>query len=180
MAARPPPYHILADMLRQSSLAADAGALVPAIAMLYIAIDTLAWLSLPAGQNRHTRRHFIDWVDTYLRTPGQQPYEYLGRDMYAARCAVLHKMGSLAELHRENPAPRKFGYTDIRDHQTDSGNLVLISIARLTADLGASIQKFGQALRADPDLRARVEPRLKELLQIAPIPHGDDRPAAIA
>lgn len=82
------------------------------IAMAYICIDTLASLSRPSEKMKCTRCDFIEWADRYLRAHPDQPYQYRGKDVYAARCALLHTYGSEAELHRENSETVKFAYHD--------------------------------------------------------------------
>lgn len=162
-------YKPLLDMLKEAHMAHDAGATVSALAMIYIGIDTMAWLSLPIGKKKQGRSDFCKWVDSYLQTDGGQPYQYDGRDVYAARCAVLHMFSSLSELHKENPPPKQFGYLDNGPHCTDGGNLVLISVAILLRDFSHAIARFMGAMQKDTELKARVDSRITELLSTTPI-----------
>jgi hypothetical protein len=161
-------YQPLLDMLAEGHKAHEAGATVAALAMVYIGIDTLAWLSLPIGKNKQGRSDFYQWVDTYLKTDAAQPYQYVGKDVYAARCAVLHMFATLSDLHQENPPPKKFGYLDNGPHCTDGGDLVLISVAILLRDFSHGV-RFTTAMQQDAELKARVDSRINELLNTTPI-----------
>src|SRR4051812_39407898 len=77
-----------------------AGATMAAVAMAFVCIDTLAYLSMPAQQTSQTRTDFITWVNAYLKGDANQPYQYDGKDVYAARCSVLHAFGSESEMYR--------------------------------------------------------------------------------
>src|SRR5262249_57578437 len=89
-----------------------AGATAAAVVMAYVCIDAMAYLSMPADKSEQTRQDFIAWVDGYLKAHPDQPYQYQGLDVYAARCAVLHAFGSEAALHRSDPHIRLFRYHD--------------------------------------------------------------------
>ncbi|MFM0202205.1 hypothetical protein PQR53_20305 [Paraburkholderia fungorum] len=162
-------YRPILNLLEQAHKALDAGATVAAIAMVYIGIDTMAWLALPIGQNTQTRTDFCNWVDAYLKVDATQPYQYVGLDVYAARCAVLHQFATVAELHRRDNPPTKFGYLDNGPHQTDGGDLVLISAAMLIRDFSHAVARFTRAPQADADLKARIDSRVLELLNTTPI-----------
>ncbi len=45
----------------------EAGATRAAIAMAFICIDTMAFLSLPEGKEKQGKTDFITWVDKYLK-----------------------------------------------------------------------------------------------------------------
>ncbi len=151
-------------MLGEAHKAHNAGATIAALAMLYIGIDTMAWLSLPVGQSKQGRLDFCRWVDTYLKTDADQQYHYAGKDVYAARCAVLHMFATLSDLHRESPPPKKFGYLDNGPHRADGGEVVLISVAVLLRDFSRAVARFTIAMQSDAELKRRVDSRINELL----------------
>lgn len=64
--------------------------------MIYICIDTMAFLAHPAGQTTQAKKDFVAWIDTYVKTEAGQPNEYRGIDVYAARCAPLHALSPAA------------------------------------------------------------------------------------
>jgi len=156
-------------MLGEAHRAHSAGATIAALAMVYIGIDTMAWLSLPIGQGKQGRTDFYRWVDTYLTTDADQPYQYVGKDVYAARCAVLHMFATLSDLHREDPPPKQFGYLDNGPHRADGGELVLISVAVLLRDFSYAIARFTTEMQNDVELKNRVDSRITELLCTTPI-----------
>jgi hypothetical protein len=162
-------YTPILNLLDQARRAQAAGLTIPALAMVYVGIDTMAWLSLPVERDKQGRQDFYRWVDTYLKADADQPYQYVGRDVYAARCAVLHQFATIAELHRQNDPPKKFGYLDNGPHRTDGGDLVLISVAMLVRDYCHAAARFMEAARNDVDLKARIDSRVLELLNTTPI-----------
>jgi hypothetical protein len=129
----------------------------------------MAWLSLPIGRHKQGKTEFYQWVDAYLKADANQPYQYDGRDVYAARCAVLHQFGVVADFHRQKNPPKKFGYLDNGPHQTDGGDVVLISVAVLMHDFFRASTRFMADARNDADLRARIDSRVQEMLNISPI-----------
>ncbi|WP_454764376.1 hypothetical protein [Cupriavidus campinensis] len=162
-------YAAIWQMITQAERALDARLLVAAVAMVYVGIDTMAWLALPIGKDKQGRSDFYNWVNTYLRSDPDDQYQYDGRDVYAARCAVLHQFGVVAEMHRQANPPKKFGYLDAGRHRTDGGELVLISVALLVHDFRAAIGRFMTAALADANLKARIDGRMPTLLREAAI-----------
>jgi len=55
-------YASLNQLLKEIGVAWDAGAIVAALAMVYVGIDTMALLACPEGQKCQTRDDFIAWV----------------------------------------------------------------------------------------------------------------------
>ena len=164
------PWAGITGLVKELKRCAAAGATAAAVIMAYICIDAMAYLSMPADKSEQTRQDFIAWVDGYLKAHPDQPYQYQGLDVYAARCAVLHAFGSEAALHRTDPKIRRFGYNDGGKHLLDpTKNLVLIATASFLNDLVTAVEAFLQACEEDPVLRARVEARLPKLLQSFPI-----------
>lgn len=157
-------YAPIFNLLDQALQAQAAGLTIPALTMVYVGIDTMTWLGLPVGQERQRRQDFYRWVNTYLRADPQEPYQYEGRDVYAARCAVLHQFATVAELHRQANPPKKFGYLDNGPHRTDGGDLVLISVAMLVRDYRHGVGLFMAAARANRDIKARIDSRVLQLL----------------
>lgn len=157
-------YKPILDLLDQVRKAHEGGATIAALAMVYVGIDTMSWLSLPVGTDKQGRTDFYRWVDTYLKAHQTEAYQYNGKDVYAARCAVLHQFATVAELHRQKNPPKKFGYLDNGPHRTDGGDLVLISVATLIRDYFRAVAAFTNAARVDADLKARIDSRMDELL----------------
>ena len=167
--AIPNGYQPILELYREIAKAQDADALIAALAMVFVGIDTMAWLSLPVGSNSVKRDDFCSWVDNYLKTDADQPYQYVGIDVYAARCAMLHSYGSLSDLHKKPNPPKTFGYLDNGPHRADGSPLVLISIAVLIRDFGSALNAFLQSALHDTDLKARIDSRIEALVATMPV-----------
>ena len=144
-----------------------------AVAMAFICIDSLANLSRPMGKAKVTRSDFKDWVDEHLKAHRDQPYQYRGKDVYAARCAFLHTYGSESELHQENADTVKFAYHDGGKHQYNPSvepGLVLIGTKSFVKDVVHAVESFLSKCRSDESLKSLVEPRLAGVLQTLPYP----------
>lgn len=148
------------------------GIVTASVAMSFICIDTLANLSRPSGKKKVTRKDFKDWVDAHLKGHPDQPYQYRGKDVYAARCAMLHTYGSEALLHEEDPDTIKYGYHDGGKHNYDptiEQSLVLIGTKSFVNDVVCVVESFLEECKNDESLRKRVEERLPKVLQVSPI-----------
>lgn len=149
-----------------------AGATTAAVAMAYVCIDTMAYLSLPAGRDTQGRTDFIDWVDNHLHCHDEQPYKYRGLDVYGARCALLHAFGSESDYHQKYPDAKRFGYHDGGKHTYDPAQneqLVIIGTASLINDVVHAVGAFCEECKTDADLRARVDGRLPNVLATFPL-----------
>lgn len=150
-----------------------AGATIAAVTMAYVCIDTMAFPSMPSGQASQTRADFIPWVEAYLKGHPDQPYQYKGADVYAARCSLLHAFGAEADMHRRDPNIKKFGYHDGGLHAFDpdvSRNLVIIGTASFLNDVVIAVESFVRACEQDGELRGLVEARLPTVYQTMPFP----------
>jgi hypothetical protein len=143
-----------------------------AVAMVYICIDTLANLARPVEKAKATRADFKEWVDTYLKAHDEQPYQYRGKDVYAGRCALLHKYGAETELNAQDPDTKKFAYHDGGKHQYDpsvDSSLVLIGKSSFINDVIIGIESFLKACQSNQELRTLVESRLEKVFQQMPL-----------
>jgi len=98
-------------MLGEINKILDAEALNATVCMIYISIDALAYLSMPTQQSETTRKDFINWVDTYLKTDSSQSYQYCGKDFYASRCGKIHTYTPYSSYGKnQNWLPTKISY----------------------------------------------------------------------
>jgi len=156
----------------------DSGITTAAVAMAFICIDALANLSRPTDKPKVTRSDFKEWVNTFLKGHQDQPYQYRGKDVYAARCALLHQYGLEADIHKEDPDTIKFGYHDGGMHFYNPNinkTLVLIGTKSFVNDVAHAVESFLKECQIDPSLRLRVESRLPKLLQNFPLPKEDSQ-----
>jgi hypothetical protein len=150
----------------------QAGATTAAVAMAYVCIDTMAYLSLPFGREVQGKAEFIAWTDTYLTGHKDQPYQYRGLDVYGARCALLHAFGSDTDFHEKNTDAKRYGYHDGGMHAFDAAfdnHRVIIGTASLINDVLHALTAFMEACQSDSDLRQRVESRLHKVLATFPV-----------
>jgi hypothetical protein len=159
-------------LVNEVKICEAAGATASAIAMAFVCIDTMAYLSLPDGQETQSKADFIAWVDAYLRGHEDQPYQYRGLDVYGARCAMLHAFGTDSGFHDKHQDARRFGYHDGGKHAYDPAvdeQLVIIGTASFLNDVVHAVSVFLGRCQADADLRARVEGRLPKVLAAFPV-----------
>ena len=131
---------------------------------------------MPEEKEQQTRADFIAFVDTYLKAHEDQPYQYRGIDVYAARCAMLHRYGSEAALHRKDPTIKMFGYSGGGGRHffnpDVSTTLVIIGTASLLNDIAIAVTDYMKACLVDTSLRTRAEQRLPHVLKVFPHPQA--------
>ena len=149
-----------------------AGATTSAVAMAFVCMDTMAYLSIPAGRETQCKADFIAWVNLYLKGHEDQPYQYRGLDVYGARCAMLHAFGADSDFHEKNKDAKKFGYQNggkhAYDHAVDE-RLVIIGTASFLNDVVHAVSIFLKGCAENVDLRDRVERRLPKVLTTFPV-----------
>jgi hypothetical protein len=146
----------------------ECGITTASVAMAFICIDALASLSRPASKMKVTQPDFIGWVDTYLQAHPDQPYQYRGKDVYAARCALIHTYGSKAELHNKDFDLIMFGYHDGGNHQYNPNverRLAIIGTKSFVNDVIQAVESFLKKCMKDALLKQLVESRLEKVLQ---------------
>lgn len=166
------PLHAIMGLLNEISKCQDAGATSAAAVMVCIGIDAMTFLSMPAGQDKQRGVDFVAWVDEYLKAAEDSTYQYDGRDVYGARCAMLHTYSIEADYHQQHPDVKKFSYHDGGPHAYSpelNPGLVVIGINSLVHDFSRAVLAFLEALKVDADLRARVAPRIPQLVDVFPI-----------
>jgi hypothetical protein len=75
-----------------------------ALALLYSAIDTLAFLGAPASTQCSTKPDFIAWCDRYIVPSLGATGGTTGIDLYGARCGVLHTSSAASALGQQGKA----------------------------------------------------------------------------
>ncbi|MEI7465110.1 MAG: hypothetical protein WCJ87_07185 [Burkholderiales bacterium] len=162
----------ITGVIKEIKTCEKAGATTSAVAMAFVCIDTMAYLSLPAGRETQRKADFISWVDMHLKGHVDQAYQYRGLDVYGARCAVLHAFGSESDFHDEYKDAKKFGYHGGGEHAYDpkvDERLVIIGTASFLNDVVIAVTSFLDSCKADTHLRTRVESRLPKVLATFPV-----------
>jgi hypothetical protein len=162
----------ISGLIGQIKTCEAIGATSAALAMSYICLDTMTFLSLPNDRETQRRADFVAWVDAYLKGHPEQVYQYQGLDVYGARCAMLHAFGSEVNFHNQFPNAKIFGYNDGGRHiynPTIDPRLVLIGTASFFDDVIKAVVAFMAVCQQNEDLRESVERRLPKVLATFPI-----------
>lgn len=175
------PLAAVMGILEEIRKCQDAGATTATAIMVYVAIDVMAFLSMPCGQAKQTRQDFIAWVDQYLQAAPGSTYQYDGRDLYGARCALVHNYSIAVDYHEQNDDVKRFGYHDGGPHAYNPDidmRLVIIGINSLVHDFHNAVHGFVQAMIADVALRQRVATRIPQIVEYFPFNLGAHAPVS--
>ena len=163
-------WAVLRGLTEQIKQCDKQGLVTPSIAMSFVCIDAMASLARPLEKQKVTRKDFIDWCDKYLKSNHQQQYQYSGKDVYAARCALLHTYGTTAELHEKSDII-KFLYHDCQSftHQLYAEeHTVAISTKSLVVDVCNAVESFISECTSSVSLGDLVISRLNEIITVVP------------
>lgn len=172
-------YKGLLDLVDEIKKCEDVGSTVAALALFFVCIDTMAFLSMPADKTKQGRSEFIAWVDRYLKADPSQEYQYRGIDVYAARCGLLHAFSAEADLHRNDSSIYVFLYDDGGSHRVDNNHVpkvAIIGTASFLNDLVIAVQTFLVDCVNDAELRGLVGSRLSKVYQMIPLSNGTSSP----
>ncbi|MBS0289802.1 MAG: hypothetical protein JSS07_07200 [Proteobacteria bacterium] len=120
---------------------------------------------MPLTKEENGKSDFIDWVDKFLKTEPNESYQYLGKDLYAARCGKLHSFAATSAYANRNKT-KIFGYHGGKGHKYNpevNKDLVIISIPTLIRDFSIAINKFIELIKEDTSLKSRVDSRINSL-----------------
>jgi len=138
----------------------------------------VSFLSLPAGQNVNNRKNFIDWVDKYMEGHSDQPYQYRGKDLYAARCALLHTFGAEAKAHKDDQDIFLIGYHNGGKHALSpdiNPRLLILGTSSLTNDFICGVEVFLKDAKKDENLWKQIWERLLKIHQFFPIANPKEK-----
>jgi len=146
------------------------------VILIYSAIDTMAFLGMPAAQKDVARADFVAWADRYMRFPCKE--QITGIELYAARCAMLHNYGTRSRLSRKGQA-RQVGYADhaipeVRFDPQISDELVMVSIQALRTSLFQGIDRYLVDLFVDSARAPVAEERLRWLVHVFDVRENSD------
>lgn len=164
-APMPKPLFDMGESLKYSLKGGYVGA---AVILMYSYLDTLVSLTIPEGQDKVTRTDFINWVNKYMKTEPGQPYQYDGKDFYAARCGIIHQYSPFSD-YGEKEQCKLFVYSNLNDHTfnpTVDSVLVVISATRLINDFFIAISRFIKDLLSNKHLMNLASKRMNSLFAI--------------
>jgi hypothetical protein len=95
------------ELLKGVDLCVSAKVITPALILVYSGIDVAGWLYAIDPASR-TGPRFIAWVTRYLLPAGE--LDVTARELYGARCGLLHNFGAESYVHKPNSGVRKIQY----------------------------------------------------------------------
>lgn len=126
----------------------------------YSAIDTMAFLNLPAEKTDVMRSDFITWADRYVvpEFNGQ----ISGRDLYAARCTILHG-GGYSRLSRGCQSHHIVHVIEAEDQ--NAANEIVTTVDVLVQSILKAIDRFLEDVSKDPNRAVVISSRLQYLTE---------------
>jgi len=151
----------------------DAEFVEAALALLYSAIDTLAFLAAPSGTEDVARGNFIEWCDRYM-SPRLRGVS--GIDLYGARGGILHTSSAASRLGRVGRAREVWyrfkGQTGVNLVTNTPEPAIILDIEQLIAAFGEATREFVRDVRADRDRLATAQERVRQFFSWGVL-HGD-------
>jgi len=162
------PFHNIGHDIK---LAIDNGAITAALILTYAAMDAMAYLSMPENKKEVHRSDFVSWVESYMKTDPEQPYQYQGIDLYGARCGLVHRYGATSRL-TDSGGCKVFSYHNGSEHiykPTIHEDLVAVSYPRFINDFFGAMKKFLADIMEDKELKKIVARRIVDLFYVIPV-----------
>jgi hypothetical protein len=137
--------------------------------LLYSGIDQVSYLAMPVGNSGATRKDFANWVESRMGLQGL----VTGEELYAARCAMLHKYGTEAQLHVNGKVTRQIGIVvngqkNVYAHSSVP-HLVCVEINYLVDAFIRGVLSFVKDLEyADRAYQNQVNARLHDMMGVTP------------
>jgi hypothetical protein len=119
--------------------------------MQFIELDTWAFLTRPASMTIHDRKSFTWFIERYMRDAPRQGYSYSPKDVYAARCGLLHTFGALANMHERDKSVViwRFHLGKLNTFVPGLDRMAYISATRFIRDAHAAVSASLKEVRAD-------------------------------
>lgn len=157
-------YKAIAETFAAIDMCIDRGLFVPAQMLIFSALDAFSYIERPQVANAMDR--FVGWVDK--RVLPHDDVLCAAVDLYAARSAILHRLGVESRLSESGQAASiAFSHGDapfatlreLRDSvRAKTGKVIPIVRQEALADaLRKGVTALLQDVEADPDLKARME-----------------------
>lgn len=153
-----------------------------ALVMQFIQLDTWAFLTRPLSMTVHGRASFMLFIERYLRDAPEQGYSYAPSDVYAARCALLHTFGAVADIHDKDKSVVIWRYHLGKQNTFVPGLdwMAYVSVMRFILDARAAVSACIAEGKADKDnLSQLVGERLPRVYFLAGVLPSRD-PDAVA
>jgi hypothetical protein len=140
------------------------------VILVLCGIDAMAFLNMPESQQNVKGEDFIEWADRYIKFPCKE--QLTGKDLYGARCGMLHQYGTESNCSR-NKTCRRILYSDdmvpeVRYNPEIDENLVIVSIKALVDAFFQGIDKFLIDLFSIKEKAQIAEERFQIMLHTLP------------
>jgi hypothetical protein len=117
------------------------GHIEPTLLLLYAAIDTMAWLSVPEEES--TGRDFQNWVEKYVLRVNQALLPGVTAvDLWGARCGLLHTGAPESRDFRKGNARKIFYTNNVEVVARVPADVILISLENLGRAFAAALTWF--------------------------------------
>ena len=149
---------------RPINILLQEGCYSAALVVTYSGIDTMAFLNMPPEKTYVMRSEFIAWTERYLRSPFRE--EVNARDLYGARCSVLHG-GAPSRLSQSSDC-KMLSYSVSRLEETPSPKIVAVPVQDLVRAFFAGIDQFLLDVSQDEEMVELLGQRLRHLMETMP------------
>lgn len=149
----------------------QADLILPALCLMFVAVDTLGSLIRPPNKPAQGRKDFVGWIDRFLIPGSGLPCSAL--ELYGARCGLLHGYSASSTLATGRKVRKlcwAWGATTAEEMQAladgsgEAGRLLAVHAGQLLDAFLVGKRRFHGALAADPALAALVEERAESIL----------------
>ena len=143
-----------------------------AVILILTGIDTMAYLSMPAGKKNQDCHDFIEWVDRHILFEGKE--KPTGLELYIARCVILHSYSDYSSLLNMGNC-RTIEFTDqsnpdaIDYSPKESDKTVKVSVHALSDAFFKGLDRFFDYLFSNKEKVLAAEKGLDELMLNFPI-----------
>jgi hypothetical protein len=165
---RPTPQQALSARVNEFTIAIklllDSAHTLPALVMLYSAIDILGSLLRPESEPDTKGEYFKEWVEDYMI--GMSPVAFRSEDLWAARCGVLHTHTAASRLSRQGKARQVHyfraqgaSFPPAMQHamrRASAQGKVFLDVDALSTTFADGAQRFLSAVQSDATLQKRV------------------------
>ena len=149
--------YLILEYARQTRRGIDLcltdGLVLPALALLYSGIDVLGFLA--STKSRATSQTFADWTSRYM-TALLQKKGITGRDLFAARCGILHTGKAPSDLVDSGHARELWYEFRGESHINLIVNTplppVLLDVDEMVAAFASGLEQFATDLQTDPKM----------------------------
>ena len=138
-----------------------------AVMLILTGIDTMAYLSMPAGKKTQDCYDFIEWADRHIPFEGKE--KLTGLELYIARCITLHSYSDYSSIMSLGNC-RKIEYADQSNpdatdyNPEESDKTVKVSVHALSDAFFKGLDRFFDYLFLNKEKALAAEKRIDELM----------------